>query len=122
MKYAHPVAISIFALVPYALVAWAYNLLNNDDASGFWTALGVLIGVRFFFFIIETLGDVLCWRLYKRSLAVENALTFLKANGFPQRKFKEDDLGGYLARIQDDRSILALRSVNSDPSVVVAHG
>lgn len=62
----------------------------------------MLVGVRLFFSIIESIGSVLCWRLYGRKIAVGNALTFLKANEFPARNDMQDDFLGYIARIQDD--------------------
>lgn len=102
MKYAHPLAISIFAAIPYVLVTWGYTKLTDGDANAFWVALGVLLGIRLFFYTIETLGDVLSWRLYRRRIAVDNALTFFRANGYPPREYEHDDLGNYLARIQDD--------------------
>lgn len=33
---------------------------------------------------------------------VGNALALLNANAYPQRKYSDDNLGGYLARIQAD--------------------
>ena len=102
MKYANPMAISIFSVIPYLLVAWGYKELTNGDTKTFWIALGVLLGSRLFFFIIERLGDILSWRLYRRKIVVDNALTFLKANGFPPRKDPDDDFLGYLGSIQRD--------------------
>jgi len=62
----------------------------------------VLLGVRRCFSVIETLGNVLDWRLYGRKLAVGNAVAFLKASEYPTRKYSHDNFGNYLARIQDD--------------------
>ena len=108
MKYIHPLTISMFAAVPYVLVTWGYVKLTDGDANAFWIALGLLLGIRFFFYIIETLGDVLCWRLYQRRIAVDNAITFFRSNGYPQREYQHDDIGNNLARIQDDHRYLPL--------------
>lgn len=102
MKYLHPVVLTVFAAIPYALVTWGYTKLTNGDGETFCIALGVLLGIRLFFYSIETLGDVLSWRIYRRKIAVDNALMFFRSNGFPPRRFSHDDLSNYLARIEDD--------------------
>ena len=102
MKYAHPLAITIFAWIPYILVTWGYAKWTDGDAKTFWTALCVLLAIRLFFYIIETLGDVLSWRLYRRKIMVDNAVTALRTDKFPPREYNSDDLGNYLARIEQD--------------------
>lgn len=101
MKYTHPLMIAAFAAIPYGLVTWGYTALTNGDIQAFWIALGVLLGIRLFFSLIEALGGVLSWRIYGRRIAMGNALKFLKANGFPPREYGHDNLLDYLARIQD---------------------
>lgn len=96
------VIVALFAFVPYALVAWGYMALTNGAAKDFWAALGVLVGVRIFFSIIETLGGVLTWHLYSKRLVIGKNLEFLRANGFPKRKYSHDDFLSYLVRIEDD--------------------
>ena len=92
----------LIAVIPYALVAWGYTKL--DPETSFWAALGVMIGVRLFFAIIETLGGVLAWRLHGRAIAVNNALRLFRENEFPARLYRHDGLSSYLARIVDDDS------------------
>jgi hypothetical protein len=92
----------LFALVPYALVAWGYMALMDGQANDFWAAFGILLGVRLFFSTIETLGSVLAWRLYGKRLMVGKHLEFLRARSFPKRKFSEEDCLGYLSSIEDD--------------------
>jgi hypothetical protein len=101
MKYTDALIVTVFAWIPYILVVWGYTKLTDGDAQTFWIALAVLLGVRLFFYVIETAGSILCWRLYRRHIAVDKALTWLKRNNFPQREYKHDDLSNYLARIED---------------------
>ncbi len=91
-----------FSMVPYLLVSWVYTALTDGESATFWTALGVLMGVRLFFSIIEGIGKVLLWRLYGRNLVVGTAVNIFKTREFPQRKYPDDSLGDYLCRIQDD--------------------
>ena len=93
------IIMSLFAWVPYVLVSWGYSKLTHDS---FWLALGVLLVIRIFFSIIETLGSVLTWRLYGRAKMVEINLSTLRNNNFPKRQYAHDDFGSYLSRIEND--------------------
>ena len=98
------IVMSLFAFVPYLIVSWAYMALVSGDSSDFWKALGVLVAVRFFFSVIETLGTVISWRLYGKRVMVNKFVEFLRANNFPKRKYAHDDFLNYLARFEDEPS------------------
>ena len=98
----HALVMFAFSMLPYTLVAWGYAELTDGRSTSFWTALGVLVGVRLFFSIIEGLGKILLWRLYGRKHVVGIAMNLFKANGFPQRKYEHDTLLAYLSRIKGD--------------------
>jgi hypothetical protein len=91
-----------FSFVPYLAVAWGYKSLVDGGSKEFWTAVGILVGVRLFFSIIETLGGILSWRAYGRSVMVQRFLELLRTNSFPKRTYAHDDFLNYLARIDDD--------------------
>lgn len=95
------IIMSLFSFVPYLLVSWAYMALVDGGASQIWTAFGVLVAVRLFFSVIETLGSVLSWRLYGKQVMVNKFLQLLRVNNFPKRHYAHDDLLNYLARIED---------------------
>ncbi|MEW5943720.1 MAG: hypothetical protein AB1710_07705 [Pseudomonadota bacterium] len=90
-----------FAWVPYVLVSWGYARLSDGS---FWSALGVLLAIRLFFSVIETLGSVFAWRLYGRRKMIERNLAMLRANNFPKRQYAHDDFLNYLSRIEDDET------------------
>ena len=92
----------LFAFVPYLLVSWAYMALVNGDSSDFWKAFGLLVAVRLFFSVIETLGTVISWRLYGKRFMVNKFAEFLRTNNFPKRKYAHDDFLDYLSRIEDE--------------------
>lgn len=94
-----------FSLVPYLLVSWGYAELTDGNSKTFWTAFGVLVGVRLFFSVIETLGSILSWRLHGKKLMVQKMLEALRSNEFPKRFYSHDDILGYLARIEDEEKI-----------------
>jgi hypothetical protein len=96
------VALALFSLVPYALVAWAYAAFTDGTSSDFWRALGVLILVRAGFGIIEMLGSVLTWHVYGKRRVVNLFLDFLRGHAFPKRAYAHDDFLGYLSRIEDN--------------------
>ena len=102
-EYVKSFSISVaFSAIPYVLVAWGITKFTNGDTQAFWVALGVLIGLRLFFSIIEMLGGILYWRLYARRITLDSMLKFLKANDYPPRKDPHDGIISYILRIQND--------------------
>ena len=93
------IILALFAWVPYVLVSWGYA---NFSEGSFWSALGVLLAVRVFFGIIETLGRVIAWRFYGKKKMIERNLNLLHTNNFPKRQYAHDDFLSYLSRIEDD--------------------
>jgi len=93
---------TMFAWIPYAAVAWGYKALTDGDAKSFWYALAALIALRLFFGVIETLGDILLWRMYGKRTTVKEYLDILQNNKMPQREYAESDLDDYLHRIQEE--------------------
>lgn len=94
-----------FAFIPYLLVSWGYAELTDGGSKTFWITLGIILGVRLFFSIVETLGSVLSWSLYSRKLMVQRILEVLRANKFPKRFYAHDGILNYLARIEDSEEI-----------------
>jgi hypothetical protein len=92
-----------FAIIPYVAVAWGYAHFAGDGSRReFWIALGVLLAVRLFFSVIETLGGVLAWRLYHKKRMVTAIVQVLRANKFPPKQRETDSFSAYLARIVRD--------------------
>ncbi len=95
------IIIALFSLMPYLLVSWAYTEFTGGGSKQFWGAFWVLIAVRLFFGVIETLGGILSWRFYGKKLMINKFLGLLRANNFPKREYQHDDFSAYLARIED---------------------
>jgi len=96
------IILALFSLVPYVLCSLAFVAFTDRAPRDFWIALFVLIGLRWFFSLIETLGGVLMWRAYGFRNAVAKNLLVLRANGFPKERETDDDFLSYLQRIRDD--------------------
>lgn len=112
---------ALFALVPYLLVSWAYMSLTNGNVSDFWKSLAVLLAMRFFFSVIETLGSVLSWRIHGKKIAIKKNLEVMQANNFPKRRYSHDDFLNYLARIEDDPECsTSLKAVAKQMEIVLA--
>lgn len=92
------------SLVPYVAVVWA---ASHFLEVGFWSTKGVLVAVRTFFSIVETLGGMLAWGLVGKRRAVEGNLALLRTTHFPLRYFGHDGFLAYLARIEDDDALPA---------------
>jgi hypothetical protein len=84
-------------------------------------AFGVLLALRVFFGIIETLGGIVHWRLYGKRMVVDKYVDFLRAHGFPKRNSPHDGLLAYLARIENDPELSAsLRTAASHVHTVLS--
>ena len=93
---------SMFAFVPYVLVTWGYTVFTGGGMNDFWKTLGFIFAVRAFFGMIETIGGILAWRIYGKKKMVHKFVKFLRNNNFPMREYAHDDLGNYLARLDDE--------------------
>ena len=89
----------VFAWIPYVLLSWGYAQIMDGD---FWKVLGVLIAVRLFFSVVETIGSIFSWRLYGKKKIVELNLNFLRSNNFPNRVLEHDDFLSYLIGIENN--------------------
>lgn len=92
-------AIQFFALVPYLAVSWGYSALTDESM---WTALLVLLVVRFFFSVIELLGGILMWRAYGKKTIVSRWVQALRDGQFPIRTHVGQDIVSYLSDVADD--------------------
>ena len=79
-----------------------YSQWVHGDNSELWSAFFVLLLVRLFFSIIETLGSVLTWRMYGKGAMVLKNLELLHENNFHKRENAHDDLIAYLGRIEHE--------------------
>ena len=84
-----------FSVLLYPALTWAYVALTGGGMHEFWKALGLLLGVRLFFSIVETMSGILQWRLYGMRTAVQECVEVLRTNSFPGREYANDDLGDY---------------------------
>jgi hypothetical protein len=92
-----------FAMIPYMAVAWGYSYLTEGGQPIFWRALGVLLAVRLFFAIIESIGSFLAWRFFVRRQMIAHLVGVFRANEFPAKQYSDDDFGNYCARLLVDQ-------------------
>jgi len=91
-----------FTITLYFLIAWGYAAFVGGGVKVFLIGLGVLLGARLFFGLLEMIGGIIAWRCYGKRILVEKCLGMLRANRFPQRYYAHDDFCNYLARVEDD--------------------
>lgn len=100
MNFMNPTLITLgFAWIPYVILSWGYAQIMDGN---FWKVLGVLIAVRLFFSVIETIGSIFSWRLYGKKKIVELNVNFLRNNNFPNRVLEHDDFLSYLIGIENN--------------------
>jgi hypothetical protein len=88
-----------FALVPYVAVALGYTYLTDGHQPEFWRAFGILLALRLFFSIIESIGGFLAWRFFVRRHTVAQLVGVFRSSNFPQKQYYDDDFGNYCARL-----------------------
>lgn len=93
-----------FGLVfsPYLVVSWGYMNLTDGKSNSFWIAMGVLVGIRSAFGVIEFCIGVIRWRLFGQKFAVQVILSVLKSNNFPMRDQRSYNFSSYLFWITED--------------------
>lgn len=104
MNYTRDLVVSAFTLLPYFVLALIIAAFADKDEKA-WTflvALLVLLALRTFIVLMNTVSGILQWRLCGRKREVAHAFTWFASWQFPQRKYADDDLGNYLARIEHD--------------------
>jgi hypothetical protein len=91
------------AMVPYVAVAWGYTYFTNGRQPEFWQALGILLAIRLFFSIIESIGQFLAWRIFVRRHTVAQLVGLLRSSKFPPKRYFDDDFSNYCARLLADQ-------------------
>ena len=90
------------AFIPYLLLAWAASKLLSD--TGFWQALGWLLGLRLFFGVVEMIGGILAWRVYGRRVSSAIFAQALREGKFPQRYDIYADADEYFDQVVADQA------------------
>ena len=88
--------------VVYLMVALGISQFTEESM---WVVLGIVIAARTFFALIDAAASVLSWRVFGKRCATQGFLRLLRENGFPQRRYEDDDVTNYLCRVENDRSV-----------------
>ncbi len=85
----------------YAGIAWALtSILDGGWATFFWT-IGILIGIRCAYALIELIVGIIVWRIYQRKIAIANNVEWMRYHELPMRAYSTDDARKYFGRIID---------------------
>src|SRR5438067_3558551 len=99
------VLLFFFWVLPYPLISWGYTRFTDGDWKTFWTCFAVVVGVRIFFALIEGLGNLLSWALFRKQFVVQKIVQDFKRFNFPKREDQDEDWLSYLTRIQENESL-----------------
>lgn len=94
----------IVSAIAYSGIAGAFTFLTDGDRKFFFIVIGCLIALRLFYEVLEVAVGIAVWRLYGRRVAVENYVKAMRDARMPRRYYSTDDVGNYLARIQNGYS------------------
>lgn len=88
-----------------AVLAWAFTAFTNGNSSTFWTTFFVLIGIRLFFALVDSIFSVLSFKLYRKKFVVQQLVNDFRRFEFPKREDLNEDWLMYLKRLQATESL-----------------
>jgi hypothetical protein len=98
------IGLVLTSLAPYLIVSYGLSKIDDGHFISFWGAVGLLVGLRLFFGLIEWLGGMIQWRLLGKKVLIEWYLDYFRSHGFPECEHNDYNVLSYLGRIQDGGS------------------
>jgi hypothetical protein len=95
----------ISPLLLNAALAWGFTAITNGNSSTFWTAFFVLIGIRLFFALADSIFSALLFKLYRKKFVVQQLVNDFRRFEFPKRENLNEDWLMYLKRLQETESL-----------------
>lgn len=88
---------SAVSLALYLMVAWGIASLAGNGS--FWIVIGLLLGARFAYGLLEELAVFLAWTLWNRQATVAEFVKVLRTNALPQRHYPSEKLLSYVGNV-----------------------
>ncbi|QUO23865.1 hypothetical protein KEH57_09720 [Burkholderia cenocepacia] len=108
------------AFIPYALLAYGFNWLNNGSDHDLTVAIMVLLGGRLLYALIDNVTAAIAWRLHGRKRAVEAFVKLMRENRMPRRESQSESLVVYLNNLDNDgETDPAIRSTARQISTII---
>src|SRR5688572_7936769 len=95
----------ISPLLQNMVLAWGFTAITNGNSSTFWTAFFVLIGIRLFFAVADSILSALSFMLYRKKFVVQHLVNDFRRFEFPKRENLNEDWLMYLKRLQETESL-----------------
>jgi hypothetical protein len=117
----------LFSFGPYLAVSWAWVEVVEGGHGSIWGAFLVLVALRLFFSLIESVGAWLGWHFYGREETIRRMVEVFRGISFPKRLFREDDLSDHLSRLNEDETLpcatrITVREMQAVQAFYGAHG
>jgi len=90
---------TLVSSVFYGGIACGITIFADGGRKEFFWALGILIGMRALYAILEFVIGVIVWRAYGRIRTVANFVAVMREGKLPKRVYCTDDIVNYFARI-----------------------
>jgi hypothetical protein len=87
-----------FNVFPYLLLTYIASIFF-DGNKDFWELFLLILGFRFVFYITDTFGQIIAWRLHTKKTVIDGALSIFRKYKFPQRYYAHDTFSAYLYRV-----------------------
>ena len=106
MSVAWYIALGLMSpLLQNLILAWAFTAITDGNSSTFWTAFVVLIGIRIFFTVVDSLFSALSFTFYRKKFVVQQLVNDFRRFEFPKREDLNEDWLAYLKRLQEAESL-----------------
>src|SRR5882762_7011034 len=95
----------LFSMVPNLPIAWGFTTFTHGDWKTFGITFAVLIGLRWFFTLVDALVNIASWKLYRKKFVVRKIVEDFRKFQFPVRNDRKEDWLQYLTRIQQTEAL-----------------
>jgi hypothetical protein len=89
-------------LALYTLLVGIYVNQTHGTLGEFFGGLGLILTARFGFFILDSIGEILDWKLYSKAIQIDNFFSTMRECEFPGRVMAHHDVTCHLQLVIDN--------------------
>lgn len=90
------------AFIPYTVLAYGFNRLNNGSDHDLTIAIMVLLCGRLVYALIDNATAAIAWRLHGRRRSVDAFVKLMRENRMPRSENPSESLVSYLSYLDND--------------------
>ena len=91
--------ITLVSSIFYGGISWGITKLIDGGRKEFYWIVGILVGARAAYGLLEFIISIIVWRVYLRRITVANFVAIMRENKLPKRVYCTDSVSSYFERI-----------------------